>query len=181
MIKSQRGSATLFFALTVPIFMCALVMAWDIGRLYTAKITARHSVILATRAAAAELDLELEDLTNPGELEPVIKEDEALSTFKESLDKNLKYHKGRLFAISEKDNVEQYISGFLATNIPGDYQVGSRTIQISQPAVAAEIEVPVELSTFGALAVGSKGDNKVNIKAFAVAAPEIREEIEDNA
>jgi len=37
------------------------------------------------------------------------------------------------------------------------------------------------LSTFGALAVGSKGDNKVNIKAFAVAAPEIREEIEDNA
>jgi len=70
---------------------------------------------------------------------------------------------------------------FLATNSPGEYQVGSRTIQISQPAVAAEIEVPVELSTFGALAVGSKGDNKVNIKAFAVAAPEIREEIEDNA
>lgn len=181
MIKSQRGAVTIFFALTVPIFICALVMAWDVGRLYTAKITARHSVILATRAAAAELDIELEELSNPGDLEPLIKEDEALTTFKQSLDKNLKHHKGRLFAINDGDDIEQYISGLLVTNSPGEFQVGSRRVQISQPAVAAEIEVPVELSLFGALVMDNKEDNKVRIKAFAVAAPEIREEIEDNA
>jgi Flp pilus assembly protein TadG len=78
--KSQKGSATLLFALSLPVFICALVMAWDIGRLYTAKITARHSVILAARAAAAELDLELEELSNPGDLEPVYQgENEALN------------------------------------------------------------------------------------------------------
>ena len=110
--KSQKGSATLLFALSLPVFICALVMAWDIGMLYTAKITARHSVILAARAAAAELDLELEELSNPGDLEPLIKEDEALTTFKQSLDKNLKHHKGRLFAINDGDDIEQYISGF---------------------------------------------------------------------
>lgn len=177
MIKSQRGAVTIFFALTVPIFICALVMAWDVGRLYTAKITARHSVILATRAAAAELDIELEDLTNLGVIEPVIKEDEALTTFESSLDKNLKYHKGKLFAINESDNIEQYVSGFLVANSPGEYQVGSRKIQISQPAVAAEIEVPVELSLLGTLVIGNKEDNKVEVKAFAIAAPEIKEEI----
>lgn len=176
--KSQKGSATLLFALSLPVFICALVMAWDIGMLYTAKITARHSVILAARAAAAELDLELEELSNPGDLEPLIKEDEALTTFKQSLDKNLKHHKGRLFAINDGDDIEQYISGLLVTNSPGEFQVGSRRVQISQPAVAAEIEVPVELSLFGALVMDNKEDNKVRIKAFAVAAPEIREEID---
>jgi hypothetical protein len=177
--KSQKGSATLLFALSLPVFICALVMAWDIGRLYTAKITARHSVILAARAAAAELDLELEDLTKPEDLEPVLKdENEVLIVFKNSLDKNLKYHKDKLFAIEEGDNIQRYITGFLATNTPGEYQVGSRRVQISQPAVAAEIEVPVELSLFGALVMDNKEDNKVRIKAFAVAAPEIREEID---
>jgi hypothetical protein len=150
----------------------------DIGMLYTAKITARHSVILAARAAAAELDLELEELSNPGDLEPLIKEDEALTTFKQSLDKNLKHHKGKLFAINDGDDIEQYISGLLVTNSPGEFQVGSRRVQISQPAVAAEIEVPVELSLFGVLVMDNKEDNKVRIKAFAVAAPEIREEID---
>lgn len=176
--KSQKGSATLLFALSLPVFICALVMAWDIGMLYTAKITARHSVILAARAAAAELDLELEELSNPGDLEPLIKEDEALTTFKQSLDKNLKHHKGKLFAINDGDDIEQYISGLLVTNSPGEFQVGSRRVQISQPAVAAEIEVPVELSLFGVLVMDNKEDNKVRIKAFAVAAPEIREEID---
>jgi hypothetical protein len=38
--------------------------------------------------------------------------------------------------------------------------------------------VPVELSLFGALVMDNKEDNKVRIKAFAVAAPEIREEID---
>jgi Flp pilus assembly protein TadG len=73
-LKSQKGSATILFALSLPVFICALAMSWDIGMLYTAKITARHCVTLATRAAAAELDLELEDLTTPGSLEPVIAE-----------------------------------------------------------------------------------------------------------
>jgi len=176
-LKSQKGSATILFVLSLPIFIYALAMSWDIGRLYTAKITARHSVILAARAAAAELDIELEDLTNPGDLEPIIKEGEALSTFKGSLDKNLKYHKGRLFAINEGDGMEQYITGFLVANVPGEYQIGSRRVQISQPAVAAEIEVPVELSLFGALVMGDKDDNEVRIKAFTVVAPEIRDEI----
>lgn len=179
MIKSQRGAVTIFFALTVPIFICALVMAWDIGRLYTAKITARHSVILAARAAAAELDLELEDLTKPEDLEPVLKdENEVLIVFKNSLDKNLKYHKDKLFAIEEGDNIQRYITGFLATNTPGEYQVGSRRVQISQPAVAAEIEVPVEMSLLGALVMGNKNDNEVTVKAFTITAPEIREEID---
>lgn len=175
-LKSQRGSATILFVLSLPVFICALAMSWDIGMLYTAKITARHSVILAARAAAAELDLELGDLSDPGALEPIIKEDEALTTFKKSLDKNLKYHKGRLFAINEGDDIEQYISGFLVANSPGEFQLGSRRVQISQPAVAAEIEVPVELSVFGKLVMDN--DDKVTVKAFAMAGPEIREEIE---
>jgi uncharacterized membrane protein len=177
-LKSQKGSATILFALSLPVFICALAMAWDIGMLYTAKITARHSVILAARAAASELNLELVDLTNPGDVKPTIKEDEALNAFKGSLDKNLKHHKGRLFAINESDDIEQYISGFVVANGPGRFQVGSRTVQISQPAVAAEIEVPVELSTFGALVMGNKNDNEVTVRAFTVAAPEIREEFD---
>jgi len=175
-LKSQKGSATILLVLSLPIFICALAMSWDIGMLYTAKITARHSVILAARAAAAELDLELEDLSDPGALEPIIKEDEALTTFKKSLDKNLKHHKGRLFAINEGDDIEQYISGFLVANSPGEFQLGSRRVQISQPAVAAEIEVPVELSVFGKLVMDN--DDDVTVKAFAMAGPEIREEIE---
>lgn len=176
-LKSQKGSATILFALSLPVFICALAMSWDIGMLYTAKITARHCVTLATRAAAAELDLELEDLTTPGSLEPVIKETEARKVFKNSLDKNLKCHKSSLFSINKNDSVEQYISGFVVANSPGRFQVGSRTVQIPQPSVAAEIEVPVELSAFGALVMDSK-DNEVKIKAFAMAAPEIREEID---
>lgn len=178
-LKSQKGSATILFALSLPVFICALVMAWDIGMLYTAKITARHSVILAARAAASELDLELEELSNPGDLEPIIKEDEALTTFRESLDKNLKHHKSRLFAINESDDIQQYITGFLVANDPGEFQVGSRTVCITQPSVAAEIEVPVEISLFGALVMGNKNDNEVAVKAFTVVAPEIKDEIDD--
>lgn len=178
-LKSQKGSATILFALSLPVFICVLAMSWDIGMLYTAKITARHCVTLATRAAAAELDLELEDLTTPGSLEPVINEIDARETFKNSLDKNLTHHKGRLFAINESDGIEHYISDFLVANSPGEFQVGSRTVQISQPAVAAEIKVPVELSIFGALVMGNENNNKVEVKAFAVAAPEIREEIDN--
>lgn len=176
--KSQKGSATILFALSLPVFICALAMSWDIGILYTAKITARHSVILAARAAASELDLELVDLTNPGDVEPIIKEGEALNAFKGSLDKNLKHYKGRLFAINEDDDIEQYISGFLVANSPGEFQLGSRRVQISQPAVAAEIEVPVELSVFGKLVMDN--DDDVTVKAFAMAGPEIREEAEAN-
>jgi hypothetical protein len=179
-LKSQKGSATILFALSLPVFICVLAMSWDIGMLYTAKITARHCVTLATRAAAAEIELELEDLTSPENLEPVINKPAAYETFKNSLDKNIKHHKSSLFSINENDSIEQYISGFIVTNNLGSpvyYQVGSRTVQISQPSVAAEIEVPVELSAFGALVMDSK-DNAVKIKAFAVAAPEIREEID---
>jgi uncharacterized membrane protein len=176
-LKSQKGSATILFALSLPVFICVLAMSWDIGMLYTAKITARHCVTLATRAAAAEIELELEDLTSPENLEPVINKPAAYETFKNSLDKNIKHHKSSLFSINENDSIEQYISGFVVANGPGRFQVGSRTVQISQPAVAAEIEVPVELSAFGALVMDSK-DNAVKIKAFAVAAPEIREEID---
>jgi uncharacterized membrane protein len=175
-LKSQKGSATILLVLSLPIFLCALAMSWDIGMLYTAKITARHSVILATRAAAAELNLDLEDLTSLGDVEPVIKESEALNTFNISLDKNLKYHKDKLFVIDESDDIQQYVTGWLVANQPGNYQVGSKSVEVTQPAVVAEIEVPVELSVFGKLAMGS--DDKVTVKAFAMAGPEIREEID---
>jgi Flp pilus assembly protein TadG len=175
-LKSQKGSITILFVLSLPVFLCALVMSWDIGKMYTAKITARNGVTIAARAAASELDLNMDDLYEFEEPVLLINEDKASVTFQSVLQENLNKHKGSLFAID--DNTEQFVNAFVVANSPGEYQVGGRRVQITQPAVAAEIEVPVELSVFGKLVL-DKDDNKVTVKAFTVVAPEIREEIED--
>ncbi len=175
-LKSQKGSVTILLVLSFPLFICILAMAWDIGKLYTAKITARHSVILAARAAAAEIEMDESSFYEEEIPEISFNETIASESLNEILNKNLECYKGRLFAIDEDDDIEQYISGFLVANSPGEFQLGSRRVQISQPAVAAEIEVPVELSVFGKLVMDN--DDKVTVKAFAMAGPEIREEIE---
>ena len=176
-LKSQKGSITILFVLSLPVFLCALAMSWDIGKLYVAKITARNSITIAARAAASELDLDMADLYELEKPILIIDEDKASVTFQSVLQENLEKHSG-LFAINEDDDAGRFVNAFLVANSPGEYQVGGRRVRITQPSVAAEIEVPVELSVFGKLVL-DKDDNKVTVKAFTVVAPEIREEIED--
>ncbi|WP_338835932.1 TadE/TadG family type IV pilus assembly protein [Neomoorella thermoacetica] len=174
-VLSRRGSAAMLFVFFFPIFLCALSMAWDLGRLYAAKVACRHALNLAVRAAAAEIDPDA--LADPSGPRLVVVPGRARASFDAILRANYTPLRGHLvdgdyrevffYVVNYPDDAKRV--GSLST--PFSYSTGDRTVTVAQPGVAAEIAVPVELGPFGKLAAGQ---NVVEMKVHTAAAPELR-------
>lgn len=174
-LRNCRGSAALLFVLFFPLFVCMLSMAWDLGRLYAAKVACRHALNLAIRAAAAEIDPDA--LADPSGPRMVVVPGKAKASFDSVLKANYDPLRGHLvdgnyrevffYVVNSPDDAERV--GSLST--PFSYSTGVETVTLRQPAVAAEIAVPVELGPFGKMATGW---NEVEIKVHTAAAPEIK-------
>lgn len=174
-LRAGRGSAALLLALFFPVFMCAVSMSWDLGRLYAAKIAARHALNLAVRAAAAEVDQAA--LSDPAGPRAAVDPGRARASFDAVLAANVQPYLGGLFSGPPR------VLFFAVVNAPADaarlgtpaapwsYSVGGRTVTLAQAAAAAEIAVPVRLGPFGRWAAGRA---EVEVLAHAAAAPELR-------
>jgi len=174
LFRDRRGSAVLLFAFLFPLFICMLSMAWDLGRLYAAKVACRHALNLAVRAAAAEIDPDA--LADPSGPRMVVVPGRAKASFDAVFRANYDPLRGRLvdgnyrevffYVVNYPDDAKRV--GSLST--PFSYFTGAKTVTITQPGVAAEVAVPVELGPFGKLATGQ---SVVEIKVHTAAAPEL--------
>uniref|UniRef100_UPI00054FCBC6 hypothetical protein n=1 Tax=Desulfovirgula thermocuniculi TaxID=348842 RepID=UPI00054FCBC6 len=157
------------------LFTCMLSMAWDVGRLYAAKVASRHALNLAVRAAAAEIDPDA--LADPSGSRMVVVPARARASFDEVLGANYTPMRGRLV------DGDYRVVFFYVVNYPDDakrvgslpapfsYYTGDRTVTLAQPGVAAKIAAPVGLGPFGRLATGL---GTVEVEVHSAAAPEVR-------
>ncbi|NHM28083.1 hypothetical protein G7K71_14060 [Desulfofundulus sp. TPOSR] len=173
--RDRRGSAVLLFVFFFPLFVCMLSMAWDLGRLYAAKVACRHALNLAVRAAAAEIDPDA--LADPSGPRMVVVPGKAKASFDSVLKANYDPLRGHLvdgsyrevffYVVNSPDDAEKVGS----PSTPFSYSTGGGTVTLRQPAVAAEIAVPVELGPFGKMATGR---SVVEMRVHTAAAPEVK-------
>ncbi|WP_062285675.1 hypothetical protein [Neomoorella mulderi] len=143
-MRDNKGSAailSLFFSL-VAIVMIALVM--DVGYLLAVKISARHALNIALKAAAAQIDrAALADAENS---RVVILEQEAKKAFYTCLRENLRLDgNNNPLSGSMADGTVGVEYFHVANDVPFSYQYGDFRETITRPAVTAIISFPVKI------------------------------------
>lgn len=164
MIKNNRGSATIFVFVSCLVIFIMLAMVVDIARLYAVKVSVRHGLNLALRAAADQLDPDkLADADNP---QLVILPFEAEIAFYDVLQRNLRLDSANNpLAGSIADHIVE-VCYFRVVNgtpsgqgsiyeelLPHEYTYGGYTERIEKVSVSAIIKVPVKLSGLARVAV----------------------------
>lgn len=171
-MKDDRGSATLFVVLSLPVLLIVLVLASDLGRVYAAKVALKQSAALAARAAAMEIDqTALSDPENP---HPAVTSN-AVSTFQQVLAQNTGHYKS-FFATSPQSDVmvvnpanDAQRLGTLSA--PYEVTHNSQTVRVEQSGVVAIVRTSVPLSP---LARAVLGKQSLEISVVTAAAPELR-------
>lgn len=171
-MKDDRGSATLFVVLILPIFFIVLVLASDLGRVYAAKVALKQSAALAARAAALEIDqTALSDPENP---HPAVTLN-AIGVFQQVIEQNMGHYQS-LFATPPKSDVRIVNSvddaqrlGTLAA--PYEVSHNGQTVRVEQSGVVAIVRTRVLLSP---LAQAVLGKESLDISVITAAAPELR-------
>ncbi|WP_333870938.1 Tad domain-containing protein [Desulforamulus putei] len=162
--KDNRGVAFIYTLMCFMVFLLFISVAVDVGHVLMAKIKAKHSLNLALRAAANEIDMDrLADPVNPV---LYIKEPEARANFDRLLQKNLKLDAGfnpDTGSIAE-DRVT--VEAFQVFNtVPNQFTYGSYTENINDVCVSAVIKVPIKLSGFAKVSADIPEDFDLYVQA----------------
>lgn len=187
-IKDDRGSATLWFVYFIPVLLVILVLAFDLSKVYVAKVALKQSAALAARSAAFELDeeylkgrIEYDPFGNPIYYPPeIVITDQAEVTFSDIFNQNASRYSGILtnYHVDYSDgitvvNQNAERASFYRTDItPVEKEKNGYRVQLNQPGVISVVTADVELSLIARLALGK---SKINISTITAAAPEMKE------
>lgn len=152
-LKDQKGSASIVTLIYGFFFFALFALVADIGLLYNAKTVVRHSLNLALKSAAEQIDTTyLQDPVNP---RIVIKQSEAQAKFNQALQTNLRLNSTFNPAAGSIISGPAEVVFFRVVNsseIPYTYNYnyprGTYSETIIRPSVVAIIKVPIKLSGF---------------------------------
>ncbi|SFH33832.1 Putative Flp pilus-assembly TadE/G-like [Desulfotomaculum arcticum] len=145
--KDRRGSVSILTLFIIPVIIAVGAMVADIGNFFCVKISAKHMLNLAVRAAAGQIDIE--ELSNEN---IVIDESAASQKFYEALEKNLRLDSNLhplTGSIIDGPVSVAYLKIINNDELPYTYSYGSFTETITQPSVTAIIEFPVKYGMLG--------------------------------
>lgn len=147
LLKDQRGSVSILALFMIPVIIAVGAMVADIGGFICVKISAKHMLNLAVRAAAGQIDMD--ELKNSN---VIIDESAATQKFYDALEINLRLD-GSLSplagSIVDGPVSVVYLKVVNQTDTPYTYSYGSFSETITQPVVTAIIQFPVKYGMFG--------------------------------
>lgn len=144
-IKSNRGSVTLFVLLGMGLLFLIYAMAVDLTRLYAVKVEARHALNLALRAADTQIDMDA--LADPDNPRIIVKEAEATNAFYQTLKVNLMLGDALMPQTGSIADGQVNVLYFKVVNTPPySYTYGDYSETVNRVGSTAIIEVPVKLS-----------------------------------
>lgn len=164
LLQDDRGSISVWALFTMLVVFSIGAMVSDIGNFACVKISAKHKLNLAVRAAAGQVDME--QLKNAN---VVIDEGAAVQKFYDVLETNLRLDSAlQPLAGSIVDGPVNVV--FLKVvnqqELPFTYSYGSFSETITKPAVTAIIEFPVKYGMFGQFAgLGTEANMTVHVTA----------------
>uniref|UniRef100_A0A7C1FFM7 Uncharacterized protein n=1 Tax=Ammonifex degensii TaxID=42838 RepID=A0A7C1FFM7_9THEO len=124
-----------------------LALVGDVARLYAVKVSARHALNLALRAASNQLDMEA--LADPENPRLVIKEADAEAAFYQVLQANLRLDSSNTPLAGSIADGPVEVCYFRVVNAPPyTYSFGSHQETVDRVGVTGIIRVPVKLSAF---------------------------------
>jgi len=164
LIKSERGSVSILVLFLVIVFMATSALVSDIGNFFCVKISAKHKLNLAVRAAAGKYDPE--ELKNRN---VVIDEGPAIQMFYDVLETNLRLDSGlQPLAGSVVDGPVSvvYLKVVKQAELPFTWSYDTYTETVTKPAVVAIIQFPVKYGMFAQVAgVGTETPMTVHVTA----------------
>jgi hypothetical protein len=156
-IYNNRGSASIFVLVSCVFLLFVFFLVFDIARLYAIKISARHGLNLALRAAAAEIDMDA--LADPDNPKLRIMPDQAEASFYRILRANLRLDEDNAPLMGSIADGSVEVCFFRVVNeedIPFAYTYDGYSEVISKVAVTAIIKVPVKMGSFARAAGASE-------------------------
>lgn len=185
-VKDDRGSATLWFVYFMPVLLVILVLAFDLSRVYVAKVALKQSAALAARSAAFELDEELlkgrieyDPFGNPIYYPPeIVLTDQAGATFYDIFNQNARNYSGILknYHVDYIDGVtvvneNQGMAYYYHTDVPPvQMNKNGYKVTMDKTGVIGVVTANVELSPIARLALGK---SVINISTITAAVPEM--------
>ncbi|MGQ9756541.1 MAG: pilus assembly protein TadG-related protein [Desulfotomaculales bacterium] len=166
----QRGSASVFVLVSCLVLFVVLALVGDVARLYAVKVSARHALNLALRAASSQLDVDA--LADPENPRLVIKETDAEAAFYQILRANLRLDSSNApLAGSIADGPVDVCFFQVVNDPPYSYSFGGHQETVDRVGVTGIIRVPVKLSTFARAA--AEVPEHVDLYVHSTVVPEV--------